>query len=213
VPPGPLTVVPGRPEDTLCLEDGRLYGTAHRVPWARSAEWIVALLQDEGAWNIVAVKPEAGRLTPMTDLAGEPRDMVSFEGATPEVAALSAATARTLLFEGALTRAVLMAGALQRVCELTVAYTGERVQFGRPIARFQAVQQQVVPGRGGTAGGGLPRPAAARAAGRGAARFGPAAARRLANRAVHTPVRAANRGQGAMGVTQEYPLHHATRRL
>ncbi len=213
VPPGPLTVVPGRPEDTLCLDDGRLYGTAHRVPWARSAEWIVALLQDEGAWNIVAVKPEAGRLTPMTDLAGEPRDMVSFEGATPEVAALSAATARTLLFEGALTRAVLMAGALQRVCELTVAYTGERVQFGRPIARFQAVQQHVVTVMEETAAVGLAASAAARAAGRGDARFETAAAKLLANQAVHTAVRAAHQAHGAMGVTQEYPLHHATRRL
>ena len=36
--------------------------------------------------------------------------------------------------------AVRMAAALQRTAELTIVYAGQRVQFGQPIARFQAVQ-------------------------------------------------------------------------
>src|SRR5260370_33032236 len=33
-----------------------------------------------------------------------------------------------------------MTAALQRTAELTILYAGQRVQFGQPIARFQAVQ-------------------------------------------------------------------------
>ena len=41
---------------------------------------------------------------------------------------------------GPLARAVAMTAALQRTAELTIGYAGQRVQFGQPIARFQAVQ-------------------------------------------------------------------------
>ncbi|TXL64636.1 acyl-CoA dehydrogenase family protein [Zeimonas arvi] len=44
---------------------------------------------------------------------------------------------------GAALRAAQLAGAMRRVLAMTVRYAGEREQFGRPIGRFQAVQQQV----------------------------------------------------------------------
>lgn len=44
---------------------------------------------------------------------------------------------------GALLRSAQMAGAAQGLVERTVAYCSERRQFGRPIAKFQAVQQQM----------------------------------------------------------------------
>lgn len=37
----------------------------------------------------------------------------------------------------------LMAGASRRILEMTLSYVGERQQFGRPIAQFQAVQNQL----------------------------------------------------------------------
>jgi alkylation response protein AidB-like acyl-CoA dehydrogenase len=37
-----------------------------------------------------------------------------------------------------------MAGAAGRVRDITVRYTGERHQFGKPIGRFPGVQQHVV---------------------------------------------------------------------
>jgi acyl-CoA dehydrogenase len=50
---------------------------------------------------------------------------------------------RDLLALGAVMRSAQMAGALQRILEASVRYAGERVQFGRPIGRFQAVQQNL----------------------------------------------------------------------
>ncbi|MFG3022416.1 acyl-CoA dehydrogenase family protein [Streptomyces sp. NPDC048254] len=213
VPQTPLTVVPGRAEDTLRLEHGRLYGTAHRVPWARSAGQVVALLQTDGDLRVAAVPGDSAQVTKVVDLAGEPRDTVSFDGAVPSVLAPAAVDREALLYRGALARAVLMAGALQRVCELTVRYTREREQFGRPVARFQAVQQLVVTVVQETAAVGLAAATAVRRTELGGGRFEIAAAKLLANQAVHTAVRAAHQAHGAMGVTQEYPLHHATRRL
>ncbi|MDJ0114286.1 acyl-CoA dehydrogenase family protein, partial [Rhodococcus erythropolis] len=45
---------------------------------------------------------------------------------------------------GAFLRSVQMAGAMESVSTLTRRYVSERVQFGRPIAQFQAVQQHIV---------------------------------------------------------------------
>ena len=44
---------------------------------------------------------------------------------------------------GALMRALQMVGAMERVRDLTVSYAAERRQFGQPLNRFQAVQQQL----------------------------------------------------------------------
>ena len=44
---------------------------------------------------------------------------------------------------GALLRSAQMAGAAQGLMERTATYCSERSQFGRPIAKFQAVQQQM----------------------------------------------------------------------
>ncbi|MDE0487857.1 MAG: acyl-CoA dehydrogenase family protein [Gammaproteobacteria bacterium] len=44
---------------------------------------------------------------------------------------------------GALLRSAQMAGAARALLERSVQYCGEREQFGRPVGRFQAVQQQL----------------------------------------------------------------------
>lgn len=44
---------------------------------------------------------------------------------------------------GALMRAVAMAGAISRLADMTVSYAQDREQFGQPIAKRQAIQQQV----------------------------------------------------------------------
>ena len=48
--------------------------------------------------------------------------------------------------EAALYRSVQMAGALERLLAYSLQYAGDRVQFGRPIGKFQAVQHRLAPG-------------------------------------------------------------------
>jgi acyl-CoA dehydrogenase len=44
---------------------------------------------------------------------------------------------------GGWARCLQIIGAFDAACLLTVAHTGERVQFGRPLSRFQAVQHSL----------------------------------------------------------------------
>ena len=55
----------------------------------------------------------------------------------------AASIAQRLYRRGALARAMMMAGAMERALDTAVTYAGERKQFGRPIAKFQAVQQKL----------------------------------------------------------------------
>ncbi|WP_322756294.1 acyl-CoA dehydrogenase family protein [Frankia sp. Cas3] len=236
-PASPLTVVPGRDGDTLRLDggpgpDARLTGTAHRVPWARAAARIVALVGSDDGWQVVAV-PTADvgvRVEPDVNLAGEPRDTVHLDGVEPAVLAPAAAGVDpdALVRRGALARVMTMAGALEAMSELTLAYAHQRRQFGRPVATFQAVQQHLVVVAQEAAVVTMAATVAATATARADERAGGgggssssgrdgafevAAAKLLANQAAHTATRAAHQVHGAIGMTQEYPLHQLSRRL
>lgn len=208
---GPLSVVPGRSEDSLHFVGGRLSGIAHRVPWAESVERIVALVDG----YVVAVSPSAGAIQQNSNLAGEPRDTVSFESAEvlDAVMAPNGVDPATMRLRGALSRAALMAGALGAMTDLTVQYTGERKQFGKVIGTFQAVQALVVRCAEEAALVDLAVQVAAREVEHGAGQFETASAKLLADDAARVAVSAAHQSHGAMGMTQEYPLHQLTRRL
>ena len=225
-PDGLVTVVPPRVGDGLRVAGGgctvevrddgsaRLSGTAQRVPWARSAELIVCICECEGQTTIVTVPASECQITPLPNMAGEPRDTVSFDGATGRAApAPDGIDAGALAQRGALSRVALMAGAIEKMCQLTVSYTNERVQFGRPVARFQAVQQHLVWAAQDAALVRMAAEVAAREATRGDAPFEIAAAKLIANQAAARATKACHQAHGAMGMTQEYPLHHFSRRL
>jgi acyl-CoA dehydrogenase len=155
------------------------------------------------------------------NVAGEPRDTLYFDGAAPLASAPAGpgVSAQTLRRRGALTRIVLMAGAADRIREITVRYTGERHQFGKPIGRFPGVQQHVVNVAQQAAmlemAADLVCATAAADPGLAgqAAAFQLAAAKSVAADAATIATAAAHQAHGAMGMTQEYPLHFLTRRL
>ena len=218
LPTGPVTVVPGEPGDELCLDGTTLTGVAHHVPWARQAAVIVALLPDgdgdDDGWVVVACQGADARIEHRTNLAGEPRDVVHFEGiAVERAAAADGVDADAFRLRGALSRALLMAGALEAMSHLTVEYTAERQQFGRPVGRFQAVQQHLVWSAQDAALVKMAAQVAARELERGPATFEVASAKLLANQAAGSATRACHQAHGAMGMTREYPLHHLSRRL
>ncbi|MES2496110.1 MAG: acyl-CoA dehydrogenase family protein [Pseudomonadota bacterium] len=65
------------------------------------------------------------------------------EGAAKAESAVIAAPFGGLRPIAALCRASGIAGAAERLLEMTVAYANDRVQFGKPIGRLQAIQQQL----------------------------------------------------------------------
>ena len=162
--------------------------------------------------RVVSVNPAHTRIEAVLNIAGEPRDRVHFD-ATPctEDAAIDL-SAEEIQLRGALTRIVLSAGALQRVSEITLEYTAERQQFGKPVSRFQLVQAHLVHLAQDAALLSMAADAAVRAASAGPASFEIAAARAIAlSAAARHPRRPP--GPRRHGNDREYRLHHFTRRL
>ena len=109
--------------------------------------------------------------------------------------------------------AAKMAGALQAALDLSVEFTRQRKQFGKPLASFQAIQQQLAVFAEEAAAANAAVAAAFRAADRGDAWFEIACAKLRANQAARLSTGIAHQVHGAMGFTAEYRLNHLTRRL
>ncbi len=221
LPAGPATVATGNHADTVRItRDGsgwRLSGRLHRVPWARQAERVVLVTTADDADHVVSVRTGDTRVELGHNLAGEPRDTVVLDGvgvARGDVApAPAGVSADALLVRGALGRAVAMAGALARVSDLTVSYTRTREQFGRPLARFQAVQRHIVRVTERAEAVGIAAEAAALNADPDPQLFDTAAAKIVAGESGTEAASAAHQAHGAIGMTREYELGQLSRRL
>lgn len=215
LPDGVVTVASSSDLDVTETATGLvLTGSLTRVPSANVAERLALLVEVDGRSMVASVPLSDCTTTPMTNLAGERRDTVTIDGVEAESAPAAAGVdAEALRFRGALSRAALMAGAIEKISQLTVSYTTERIQFGRPVARFQAVQQHLVWAAQDAALVRMAAESAGRAAGRGSAHFEIASAKLIANQASARATKACHQAHGAMGMTQEYPLHHYSRRL
>ena len=215
-PSGPLSVAPARAEDCVKAErGGTLSGEAHRVPYARSAEHLVVITPEA----VALVETKCLDIVSRDGISGEPRDSVRFDQ-TP-VSAWSTVESnleRSVQLMGAVLRTLQMAGALERVLALSTQYAGERSQFGRPIAKFQAVQHNLAVLAGEMAAAGAAANTAARVVTRHGleddrSRLAVASAKVRAGEAAGTGAAIAHQVHGAMGFTREYRLHHFTRRL
>jgi acyl-CoA dehydrogenase len=209
-PPGPLTIAPVRAEDALSLSGGRLSGSASRVPWGRDAGHVVVAVGTQ----LALVETAAAEIAHDSNMAGEPRDTLSFgDAATVATATDERLGAVTLTQLGALIRAGTIAGALQGALAMAVQYANDRVQFGRPIGKFQAVQQALAELAGEVAAASAAVGAACARADGADAGFEIAVAKQRANEAAGIACRIAHQTHGAIGFTQEYALHPLTRRL
>jgi acyl-CoA dehydrogenase len=190
------------------VTDGRFTGRFRQVPFGRRAKYIVGEIDG----RVIRVQAKAAhQVIEGANPAGEPRDTLMFD----EVAAEVAPSERTerLLVLGALVRAAQIGGALDAALALSIEHVNQRVQFGKPLAKFQAVQQALALF--------AEEAAAVNCAGQAAARIADArrpdlevsAAKLRANLAAGVGAATAHQVHGAIGFTQEYPLHRFTRRL
>jgi len=193
-------------------------GVLHRVPWGAAALQVVALADSDDGPHVVVLSSRT-RLDPGRNHAGEPRDTLHLQDVV--VPASSAApvdvTADDLRRRGALLRSASMAGAMEQVLAMTIAHAAGREQFGRPLSAFQAIQHHLV----AIAEESVCTAMAVRAAavsesgstGPGSAGLGAAAAKATAGRAASVVTARAHQVHGAIGTTQEHPLHWFTTRL
>ena len=206
VPEGPIGLC--RATDGVVLnEEGKLTGKLHRVPWGRRINHVVFSVAD----RIVMASTESCRLDHGANVAGEPRDDLTFEDQSVETAVGSLPDAAEHC--GALIRSAQIAGAAEKALEEAVAYADDRVQFGRPIAKFQAIQQSLAVMASETAAAGCAAELAFQAADKGDAGFEIAAAKIRNGEAGDLVAATAHQVLGAIGFTREHHLNYATRRI
>ena len=223
-PDGPLTTAPPGAASSVRLEGGALSGSASRVPFARACGHLVVVFEtgDTGsaAQGVAVVERAACVIEPGTSLAGEPSDTVVFDGAIPVSRSEPGAAnhADRLRRMGAVMRAEQMAGALERCLEQSLQYAADRRQFGRPIARFQAVQHNLAVLAGEVSAATTSADAAVSAIARHGIEddrtfLAVATAKIRGGQAAGAGAGIAHQVHGAMGFTREYSLQHRTRRL
>jgi acyl-CoA dehydrogenase len=219
-PADPMTVAPVRPHDRIEVhQDGALSGCAFAVPFARSSRHIVVLAEDSNGAVIALVERKNCQLSEGQNLAGDQTDVVTFRRVKPLRSGRAPAgiDRSSLMLMGSTIRSVQTAGALEAMLSLSVAYANERVAFERPIAKFQAVQQNLARLAGEVA-------AALAAAGSAAdtiaqaGLFDDAVVLEAASAKIRT-AEAATEGSsiahqvfGAIGFTKEHALHRFTLR-
>jgi acyl-CoA dehydrogenase len=161
-----------------------------------------------------------GDLARGKNIANESRDTITFNDirlSSDQAAPVKGGVSRAALYRrGALARATMMSGALEKAMDLAVTYAQERQQFGRPISKFQAVQQNLAVLAGQTA-------AAVAAANLGIEalscgdpereEFLIAVAKTRVGEAATLACEIAHQVHGAIGFTKEYALQLSTRRL
>lgn len=176
-----------------------------RVAWGRHAQTFVV----ERAGKLHRVDAPLASAEHGTNVAGMPRDVVS-----PGDGIAAEPRGPGLLELGALARALQMAGALERVLELTIEHVSTRVQFGRPLAKFQAIQQELakLAGEVAAASAAADHAASTYEAG-GDLAFAVAVARARIGEAVGKANGIAHQLHGAIGFTREHALHRFTTAL
>ncbi len=220
-PSGPTTLVvgpPGVPISAARTSTGWIFdGLAQRVPWARNVERLVVVAKEAEGHHVAGViERTSGVVSPGLNMANEPRDDVTLHQvrlASGAAVALPEAEVNALRYRAALGRSLQIAGALEGVLQLTIQYAKERVQFGRPIGRFQAVQHQVAELAGETVAAVAAADAATRAVLAGGGELAVAAAKIRTGMAAGQGARLAHQVHGTIGFTLEHPLGHLTRRL
>jgi acyl-CoA dehydrogenase len=221
VPAGPLTAGPSGQDPTPTLErdaaSWKLSGRMRRAPWARASGHIAVLADCDGEPYVASVDTTRCTIQPGANLAWEARDDVIFDRISlrsDDVAPAGPGITRRSLFErGALARAVLMVGALDHALELSIAHARNRVQFGRAIAKFQAIQQELARFAAEVAAAAAVALSAVGAVERGVPGIAVACAKLRTGEAANTGAAIAHQIHAAIGVTQEYALHHSTLRL
>lgn len=107
----------------------------------------------------------------------------------------------------------LIAGAADRVLDMTLDYANQREQFGKPIGRFQALQQQISEMAEQVFGVRMASEMSCRSETFTPVPMLAALAKMQSSQAVAKIAAIAHATHGAIGVTQEYDLQLYTRRL
>ncbi|GAB2960285.1 acyl-CoA/acyl-ACP dehydrogenase [Amycolatopsis acidiphila] len=185
----------------------RVTGEFPAVPWARNADRLVLCMADDVA-VAVDLRHESVIVHAEDNIAGEPRDTVVL-AQTPVTPIVGSPPVSAIRDRLALLWSTAVAGAAHGAYRLTKSHVAQRRQFDAPLLKLPAVATNLATMRVH-----LMQADAALASAGGTADSAGVAIARITTAAAATEIaRLAHQLHGAIGITQEHPLHHYTRRL
>ena len=199
---------------------GLLQGEIQSVKWARHASWCLVTLSPKDI-ALFDLSAQGVQIVAGVDTSNMPSDRLLLSDVTPHAVFSNPFSNLEDAIQtfGAGARAVMMVGALEFALDQSVQYAKDRVQFGKPIGKNQAIQQQLALMAGEVA---IARASAYMACKdmpdvnrriSEQAQFSVAAAKICAGDAVSNGTSIAHQVHGAIGFTYEHALNFATRRL
>ena len=195
--------------DHVTVIDGKLTGEVARVAWGDNLDCLALAVGDtlyrvpRAGWQVA----EAGHA-----LNFQPRPTLAIDWPISKLGGASAPLPHCPLAEGATVRAFQIAGALGAALDMTIEHTSTRVQFGKTLSKFQAVQHELAKLAGEVACATAAADLAAEALARGDL-LGVAAGSLRAREAAGAGASIATQMHGAIGFTREHRLHLYTTSL
>jgi acyl-CoA dehydrogenase len=227
IPEGAIALIDEDQASGLKLaSDGTWSGKAQRVAWARYCRWALASTAEGLVLFDLAIDdrlPGSGvvRVIQRTNAGLEPVDELGFANVKSVARAPNpfVQLKQPLLCFGALCRSAMMVGAMEWLLEQSVQYAKDRVQFGKPIGRNQAIQQNLAQMTGDVSAARMAAMVACGDApgidsqGYACALFSIAVAKVRVGESATRSASIAHQVHGAIGFTYEHALNFATRRL
>lgn len=220
---GAVTIAPTNPNDRVSVtKQGAgvvLNGTVHAIPWGKQAAHVLVFARNESNEGFLC-RVDAAQVTTnkqRRNVAYEPRDEIKLDGLTVGQGDVLPAPAylqeQGLMAYGAAIRTQQLIGGMERCMDYALGYANERVQFGRPIGKFQAIQHMLAIAAGEFAAASAAADVLTESERLGDDILAVAIAKARAGEAAGKVAAACHQVYGAMGFTQDHPLHFATRRL
>jgi len=186
------------------------------TPWAGVADRLVVLWWTGTQYRLADADVAALTITPGTNLIGEPRDTVQADTSQWTGQPVAPELVTELKRKAALLRSIQVCAALDGAVAMSVAHATSRTQFGRPLGKFQAIQNLVADAAAEAA---LARAATEVALSTALESgwtseylgFQIAVSRSCAGHAASVVTRNAHQVHGAIGTTHEHRLHELTR--
>ena len=129
-------------EADLILTDGTLFGSVPYLPHGAAADLLLVAAAG-GAWLVDLASPGVTVTGHVTMDQTRPLATAVLDGAAAEPLADGAAALAAAHAAGWIALAAEALGGAQAALDRTVAYSRERVQFGRPIGSFQAYKHRL----------------------------------------------------------------------
>ena len=186
------------------------------IPFGMHADKIV--LFDETHQEISLFDNRVAVRSPEEALSPDGMTQFIFSGHLAEQSAKTNLSRRAVEALILTVRAVQMAASMETALNLSIDYVSQREQFGRPLSKFQAIQHQLALAASECAAATMAATQAASAIARhvddpARAWHEAVIAKVQIGHSVEAVTVPFHQVHGAMGYTQEYDLHHYTRRL